>query len=214
MNNTGNQGSGLSNEQKHQEYVDNNTKAMKKSEKIFFAIVFVIAGVFIFFLPDMYKFISNFSIKDMFSSKPVVEEPNENNNQTNNENNNQEEKYKAVTCTKVETGEAPFINTTILYFSDSKLKKINLTETYAYKDGYEKTTLNTYYLPQQNKLANQKGFEMKIDSTDEQIYTVNYSLDMAKVTNDVLLELKTKLKLDSGEVATVNEFNNNGFLCE
>lgn len=214
MNNSGDQQIGTSNEQKHNEYIKSTQKAMNKNEKIFFLILLIITIAFIVFLPKTYKFISNINIKELFAGKPVVEEKNNDQGNNNNKQPENEEKYKAVTCTRIEPGVSPYINTTILYFSDAKLKKMSKTATYAYKDGYVKTDLNTYFLPQQSKLANQNGFEMKIDAQDEQIYTVTYNINMSTVTNDVLIELEVTDRLDSGETPTINLYKQNGFTCE
>lgn len=101
-------------------------------ETILYIVVGILIFGFIFFMPNIYKFISDLKTGNLFKNNetPVVE----NNNQNNEEENNAKEEIIAqetLVCTLTTSKpEGNFTETYTFYYNDDKLEKLKNEKNY------------------------------------------------------------------------------------
>lgn len=104
-------------------------------ETILYIVVFILIFGFMFFMPNIYKFISDLKTGNLFKKNetPVVENNNQNNEEDNNNNNNKEEiaAQAILVCTSTTSKpEGNFIETYTFYYNDDKLEKLKNEKNY------------------------------------------------------------------------------------
>lgn len=184
----------------------------KKGDKIFMMCVLIISGVFIFFLPTIYNFAHEHNISDLFNKK-TEEQPSgvTPENPDGGEDKQPEVTFDAKVCTKATADDVVTAHT--LYFSEGKLKKMSLSETYTLGENYNSEELDSYYA---NKKQLFDGYDsISIETLiDEQTYNATALIDLETSPTNASELMTVKVEFNSKDKDVLKAYEAQGFDCE
>jgi len=181
-----------------------------KGEKYFMISLLAISAIFIWCLPGIYKVVNKFNLGDLFKKdEPVTEEKGE--GAATGDKEEEKETFVAVVCTKATSDDVVTAHT--LYFSNSKLKKLSLAETYTLGQNYNSKELDKYYKEKKDKYNNYD--KINIETTkDENIYSATASIDLYEVPSVASEMMTINVDYDDAQDDVVEAYETNGFKCE
>ena len=191
-------------------------------ETMLYIVIAIIVFGFIFFMPNIYKFISNLKTGDLFKkdNSPAVENNSGNNVQENK--GEEDENTSSLACTLTTSKpEGNFIETYTFYYNDDKLTKIKNEKNYdAITDEY----LNYIYSEQakfnniNNEYKGLSGFSYS-SSLESRTLIATFNYDLTKLNLDSLFSENQDLNINLNvnetqkleEIKTI--YNNLGYNC-
>lgn len=169
-------------------------------ETFLYIIILILIFAFVFFMPNIYKVISNFKIGKLFGNNVVnTDENNSQNTQIENEEDDSDEVTPNLVCTKMESKpEGNLVETYMFYYNDNKLEKVENEKNYdAITDEY----LNYVYF-EQSKFANLNNlykdvpgfsYDAKLES---RMLVATFTYDMNKLNQDLLYNESEELNIE------------------